>query len=150
MAGQPEPAVVTNGEVVTVHQVNTDGSAVAVGRPHVVIVAEEEDELDALLLQGFDFNEDEVITLCPVEAACARHPNAATEGAGKEEEEGNDKQEVQGGNEARGEGKNASGAQACLEVIMVRGRDMCVVWKGREREDGSSQRIVRVKSVNSA
>lgn len=183
-----------NGELVVVHQVSADGSVLTPGKPHVVIVAEEEDDLDALLLEGFDFDDADVVSLCPVEAACARNPatttitttttiattntatttvDATVTGMEKEQNnepkprgkipiplphepkspppsqagEGRPQDSLTRPNVARDD-KNSGDDQTCLEVIVMRGEERCVIWRGKEKEDGSSQRIVRRKGLS--
>jgi hypothetical protein len=167
IATQPEPI---NGELVVVYQVDTDGVVSSSGKPHVVIVAEEDDEVGALLLEGFDFDDAEVMSLCPVEAACARSPAVTTitvadvvvtTGTGGEEGNGSNPsppQDASGDSQSQApppspiarSGKNNTQSQVCLEVVVVRGEERCVVWKGKAREDGSSQRIVHNRRVDRA
>lgn len=142
MAAQLEIVI---GEIVVVHEVSANGSVMTPGRPHVVIVIEEDDELNALVLEGFDFEGNEVMSLCPVEAACARNPNASID----ETVSGGSEMESQKENTQRQSGKNGNDPQSCIEVIMIGDEERCVVWKGRERKDGSSRRIVRSKMVKS-
>lgn len=170
LATQAEPIT---GELVVVHQVGTDGLIFGPGQPHVVIVAEEDDDLDALLLEGFDFGDAEVMSLCPVEAACARQPTTTaittaatttivtatvtditttvTNNGGGDEPVPSQTPSAPGKSQSRDHpipfiaqnDKNNIDNLTCLEVIVIRGEERCVVWKGKAREDGSSQRIVR-------
>jgi hypothetical protein len=142
MAASSESVI---GEIVVVYEVSASGSVMTPGRPHIaVIVVEEDDELNALVLEGFDFDGNEVMSLCPVEAACARNPNVSTE---EMDWEGNEMKESQKENNQRQVSKDGNDPPSCIEVIMMGGEEKCVVWKGRERKDGSSRRIVRSKMV---
>ena len=171
IATQPDSA---SGElVVVVYQVAPDGTLIQPGMPHVVVVAEEDDdELNQLLLEGFDFGNAEVVSLCPVEAACARQP-ANTAGPAVEEE-GNESESTETARmylprehkappqvqnilrESQHRrypaqvpfgriDKNRGDGEGCVEVIVMGDERRCVVWRGQERKDGSSQRVMRTK-----